>query len=287
MSFFSKLNSFFTSCDTNTNYESFIETKLLTPNTTTGFKSEITKHITPSFSITSSYTLSDKLLKYFSFTSTFIGPNYFIQNTIDQERNLQNRFTAQINNLIIKAHSLYSKTNGSYSQLELNNPFLGGNLGYKIISPAIKEVSPIQVINYVKKLKNIYVGLEGIFTTERNKQPELGISLALKKESPTSELALTIQQLTSLNICYLRSFNPLIKMGIDFNYSLLTKENNSNVYLLLKSRRTEIRSQIEKNGKIFTSIEEKMNDNLNMSLSVESDLIKGCTYIGMGFSLLN
>lgn len=287
MSFFSKLKSFLFTDKTNQNYDSFIELKSLTPNSFTGLRTDFTKQLTSSFSITSSLLQSDKFQNFFSISGTIYKPTFFLQTTVDQEKNLQNRIQYRMNQLILKVHTLYSKTSGNFSQVEVNLPFLNGNFGAKIIHPAIKDIQPIYVLNYLNKIKNSYFGIESIFTSERNKRSEVGLGFSFKTLTNKSEFAVTLQQLTALNISFLKKINQKFQTGIDFNYSLVTKECFSNVFFNLNTKRTVIKSQIDNKLRLNTSIEERLADNFMMYLCVESDLVKRNTVIGMGFNLIN
>lgn len=287
MSIFQKIKSYLTSDTTNSNYDTFIETRSMTPNTINGLRSEFSNQVTPSFSITSSFLLSERLPNFFSVTGTFSRPNFIFQSTIDQENSLQNRLSMQFSNIILRVQSLYSKTSGSFSQIEANSSFLGGNLGIKVICPAFQEINPIYVVNYLKKIKGTFFGVETIITSEKRKNHEIGVGLAVKKAFLDSEVSLSVQQLTAMNICYVKRMNKWFKMGMDLNYSLISREMISNTFFNIHTKRTVVKSQVDSTGKFCSSVEDRITDNLVFCLSVESDLLKGSTALGVGFNLEN
>lgn len=246
-----------------------------------GGRSEITKQI-------GGLQLSSCLLMnrgcFFQFSSRFATENFLAQATVDQDGSWQSRLCGRSSGFVAKAQTLYSRRN-VFSQIELNKSLGNTDFGAKIISPAIPNIKPIYVFNFLSKLGKGYFGLETILSSGRTL--EVGLNMQARRESPKSVTVFGLQQLTTLSITHFRRFGPLFSGTLDFNYSVVSRECLVAAAWKLETRDTTVRTQLDTSGKIVSVVENRLGDNLHVAISSEVDLLKSAGNFGVSFCLFS
>lgn len=263
----------------NINHES--KSLFVTNDYVIGGRSEITKRI-------GCLQLSSTLLmnrgSFFQLSSRFSTENFLAQATVDQEGSWQSRLSGRSSGFIAKAQTLYSRRN-VFSQVELNKSLGNTDFGAKIVSPAIPNIKPIYVFNFLSNLGKSYLGFEMIFS--RGRTLEVGLNMQARREGQKSVTVFGLQQLNTLSMTHFRRFGPLLSGTVDVNYSIMTKECLIATAWKLETRDSTVRTQFDTSGKIVSVIENRLGDNLQVTISTEMDLLKNTGNFGVSFSLFS
>lgn len=246
-----------------------------------GGRSEITKQI-GSLQLSSSLMINKG--SFFQFSSKFSTDDFMVLATVDQDGSWQSRLCGRSFGFIAKAQTLCSRRN-VFSQIELNKSLGNTDFGAKIVSPAIPNIKPIYVFNFLSKLGKGYIGLEAILSSGRTL--EVGLNMQARRESPKSVTVFGLQQLTTVSITHFRRFGPFFSGTLDFNYSVMSKECLMAAAWKLETKDSTVRTQLDTSGKIVSVIENRLGDNLLMAISSEIDLLKNTGNFGVSFCLFS
>nr|AGE95713.1 hypothetical protein ECU06_0480 [Encephalitozoon cuniculi] len=250
--------------------------EIITPQTCSGVKTEVTKTLAPFFQVSRVDILDGNAHVSQTFGTLSLG-NSLVQISVDHENSLRLKAMNMSGNLATRVHTIITGRKEVFSQVELEMRSRVNNLGLKLISPAIKGTGMVYVANTLQQFGTLSLGAEII-----GADSEFGISVCGRYEHSSGIFSVGLQQFTALTLNYYRRLGKFFDMGAEVQLPR-TCPPSAAIGCRLSTPKAQAKASVSSNMSLSFCLAEKLTEGLSFNINAEVNK-SGCTH-GFGFLL--